>query len=280
MFRTLEKSIPNTDDSDLSGDDFSLFGRKDSGNLIRPDSSGSGALSQGLQVRFVRRVKGVEVPIEGLVFRAQTAPDGASKSFRSDQDGVIRDPDCEKPSISVAVTLETPRFLVSPGSAPYELFLSLKCGVAQTMIFDEDSEAGQVIAVWQTLVRAEKKLSQSVGVGFWKRQIEMVLSGKGDYYSGDVVNLTQGHHWDVVAHELGHAIYDQAGIGAFGGGQHYIDQCYTGALAFSEGWASFFSAWMNLGLADPDAQFEYMVKRRAPIRFENIPSDVCRKSTN
>jgi subtilisin family serine protease len=279
-FKSKNKSSPDADDSDLSGSNPPLFERTGAGNLIRPDSSESGALSQGLEVRFVRRVKGVEIPVEGLSFRAQTGLDGSSNQFISDQDGMIRDPECQKPSISVSVSLEAPRFVVSPGSAPYELLLNLKCGVAQTIIFNEDSEAGQVASIWQTLVRAEKKLSQTVGVGFWKRQIEMILSGKGDYYSNDVVNLTQGHYWDVVAHELGHAIYDQAGIGTFGGGQHYIDQCYSGALAFSEGWASFFSAWINLDLADPDAKFEYMVKRRAPIRFETIPADVCGKSTN
>gem|GEM_PF-1935425 len=273
------------DDSDFTG---SKIERGDehiaSGNLIRPDSSETGALSQGLEVQFVRRVKGVEIPVEGLAFRAQTQLNSTSREFRSDVDGVIRDPGCEKPSLAVTVTLEAPRFVVSPGSAPYELLLNLRCGVAQKVVFEESSEAGQAIGIWQTLVRAERSLSVSVGLGFWKRQIEMIWPGKGDYYSGDVVNLTQGHYWDVVAHELGHAIYDQAQIGTFGGGQHYIDQCYTGALAFSEGWASFFSAWVNVGLntslEDPDAKFEYMVKRRAPIRFESIPSDVCGKSTN
>jgi hypothetical protein len=278
--RLLRESNPFADDSDLSGEKGPIFGMTGSGNLIRPDSSESGALSQGLQVRFVRRVKGMETPIEGLGFRAQTVLDGSSKTYRSDQDGMIRDPECKKPSLSVSVTLETPRFLVAPGAAPYELLLNLKCGVAQTMVFEEESEAGQAIAIWQTLVRAERRLSDSVGLSFWKRQIGMIWPGKGDYYSGDVVNLTRGHYWDVVAHELGHAIYDQAGIGAFGGGQHYIDQCYSGALALSEGWASFFSAWLNLDLSDPDAKFEYMVKRRAPIRFENVPADVCGKSTN
>ncbi|MBU6153971.1 MAG: S8 family serine peptidase [Bdellovibrionales bacterium] len=277
---SIEKNLPETDDSDLSGAGRADRENTGAGNLIRPDASESGALSQGLEVRFVRRLRGVETPIEGFAFRAQTALDGLSKTYRSDQDGMIRDPDCQKSSISVSVTLEAPKFLVTPGTAPYEVLLNLKCGVAQTVIFEEDSESGQAIAIWQMLVRAERKLSESVGTAFWRRQIEMIWPGKGDYYSGDVVNLTQGHHWDVVAHELGHAVYDQAGIGAFGGGPHYIDQCYTGALALSEGWASFFSAWLNIDLADPDAKFEYMVKRRAPIRFENIPADVCGKSTN
>jgi hypothetical protein len=79
---------------------------------------------------------------------------------------------------------------------------------------------------------------------------------------------------------MGHAIYDQAGIGGFGGGQHYIDRCYSEVLALSEGWASYFSAFVSADLRDVDAKFEYMVPRRAPIRFENIPADVCGSSTN
>jgi hypothetical protein len=69
-------------------------------------------------------------------------------------------------------------------------------------------------------------------------------------------------------------------LGAFGGGQHKIDECYSTEMALSEGWASFFSAWVSIDLKDPDAKFEYMVPRRAPIQIENIPSDVCRGETN
>jgi hypothetical protein len=84
----------------------------------------------------------------------------------------------------------------------------------------------------------------------------------------------------VVAHELGHGIYDLAGIGVFGGGPHKIDECNSKALALSEGWASYFAGWVNVDLADPDARFEYMVPRRAPIQFENIPADVCKGESN
>jgi hypothetical protein len=147
-------------------------------------------------------------------------------------------------------------------------------------VFREDSDGGQALGIWQTAVRARKNLEAEVGLQFWRRPIEFFWPGKGDYYSGDQVNLTRGDHWDVVSHELGHAIYDQAGIGTFGGGQHYIDQCYSEAMALSEGWASFFAGWLNRELSDPDARFEFMVPRRAPIRFENVPQDVCGKSTN
>ena len=82
-----------------------------------------------------------------------------------------------------------------------------------------------------------------------------------------------------MAHEIGHAIYDQADIGVSGGGRHRIDECYTNALALSEGWATFFAGWLNLRLNDQDARFEFLVPRRAPIRLENIPSDLILSRT-
>ncbi|MBT4791515.1 MAG: hypothetical protein HON90_08085, partial [Halobacteriovoraceae bacterium] len=102
----------------------------------------------------------------------------------------------------------------------------------------------------------------------------------GDYHSGNTVYVTNGHHWDVVGHELGHAIYAQAKIGKTAGGSHKIDECYSATLAISEGWASYFSAWLHVSLRDQDAQFEFLVPRRAPLRFEHIPIDVCAGEKN
>ncbi|MFP5501741.1 MAG: hypothetical protein ACLGIN_04575, partial [Candidatus Sericytochromatia bacterium] len=65
-----------------------------------------------------------------------------------------------------------------------------------------------------------------------------------------------------------------------GGGPHKIDECYSGGLAWSEGFASFFSAVISIRRDDPDAKFEYMVPRRKPIRIENVPDDVCEGYTN
>ncbi|NDD90648.1 hypothetical protein EBZ37_00965, partial [bacterium] len=62
--------------------------------------------------------------------------------------------------------------------------------------------------------------------------------------------------------------------------QHKIDECYSPTLAFSEGWASYFSAFVSVASDDPDAKFEFMVPRRAPIRFETIPADVCAGEEN
>jgi hypothetical protein len=124
------------------------------------------------------------------------------------------------------------------------------------------------------------RLKNTVGLEFWNNPIEFNWPSDGDYYSFGEVNLTRGDHWDIVGHEFGHAIYDLSQMGVFGGGQHYIDRCYTHALALSEGWASYFAGWLNFDLRDPDPHFEFMVPRRAPIRIENIPEDVCRGQTS
>ena len=162
----------------------------------------------------------------------------------------------------------------------YELDFRFKCGQEATLIFDTDRREGQIMAIYDIVETAIQKFQHSSLLGFWKRQISIKWPGRGDFYSAGVVNVTKGDHWDVVGHELGHAIYDQARLGRMGGGQHYIDRCYNEALALSEGWASFFSAWLSIDLNHPDAQFEFMVPRRAPVKFENIPSDVCAGQTN
>ena len=279
----LEGSKTLSDDTDLappSANPSLLEEAALSGGVLRPDAVEEGPGVQGMTIQFVRRIRGMDTQVAGLAFKAQTRADGSFQSYQSDAEGRVVDSGCVKPVFSTTVILEAPKFRVTNGSAPYELALSLKCGVSQKIVFAEDTPGGQALGIWQIASRGQMRLNEAVGLGFWKRQIELIWPGKGDYYTGDVVNLTAGHHWDVVSHEFGHAIYDQAGIGVFGGGQHFIDQCYTDAMAVSEGWASFFAGWLNLGLSDPDAKFEYMVPRRAPIRFENIPQDVCGKSTN
>jgi hypothetical protein len=273
-----EKQI-DADDSDLSGESLhpeAFLG----GEAIRPDRVEEGAGVSGLSLKIVRKVKGLDVPVEGIVFRAQTVSSGASVVLRSDADGRIQSPACDRESFTVTAYLENPRFRIVAGNSAYELVLKIRCGVEQKLVFDEATPAGQAIGIWQTAATGERKLAESVGLQFWKRTIDFEWPAKGDFYSMDRVRITRGDHWDVVGHEMGHAIYDQAGIGVFGGGQHYIDQCYTEAMAISEGWASFYSAWVALSLSDPDARFEYMVPRRAPIRIENIPADVCGKQTN
>jgi hypothetical protein len=115
--------------------------------------------------------------------------------------------------------------------------------------------------------------AQGVDLKFWGEAIDVSWPSNGDYYSWGTVNLTLANQWDVNAHEIGHAISDIGINMRFGGGQHYIDRCYNETLAWSEGVATFLGLAVSTTPDDPDAKFQYMVKRRAPLRYENVPGD-------
>ena len=123
---------------------------------------------------------------------------------------------------------------------------------------------------------------QGVLTGWWKNRLAVNVPGSGDFFSPGSfsLDLTQPEAWDVNLHELGHAVM-AAGTRSFGGGgAHKIDECYNQGLAWSEGWATFFAGAVRLSSADADAKFQYLVPRRAPIRIENVPDDVCRGDSN
>ncbi len=183
-------------------------------------------------------------------------------------------------TFTLTAALESDRFRVYGQSGVYQISVDAECGQKTTARMRADSDSGQALGIYQIAAKARTKLEQTVDIRFWSRKIDMRWPADGDYYNWGGVNITRGDYWDVVGHELGHAIYDQAKIGSFGGGPHKIDECYTGSMAISEGWASYFSSWISLDLTDPDARFEYMVPRRAPIHVEHVPTDVCDGPTN
>jgi hypothetical protein len=125
-------------------------------------------------------------------------------------------------------------------------------------------------------------LGREAELSWWRRPFKVVWPGDGDYYSSfsKTITLTDAAAWDVVLHELGHAVQDGAMSPAAAGGAHKIDECYSAALAWSEGWATYFAGAVALDAADPDARFEFLVPRRAPIRLENVPADVCAGPSN
>ncbi|MCB0355734.1 MAG: hypothetical protein KDD40_01945 [Bdellovibrionales bacterium] len=161
----------------------------------------------------------------------------------------------------------------------YKIKAEIKCDMENHLFFKSDSPEGELVQIWQILSLAENFFKNIQRIQFWQNKINVQWPSRGDYYWQDV-NITNGQHWDVVAHELGHAIYDQAKIGKFGGGAHKIDECYNSNLALSEGWATFFAGWITLDLHAPDPAFEYLVPRRAPIQIENVPPDRCKGPTN
>lgn len=250
-------------------------------NLV-PDATQNLGAHQGVAIQIVRLVKNQTTAVSGLRFATalNTRAGVRRLEFTTDNQGVIEIPTCDQTSLTIQTQFREGRYSISTRNKYYTLKIQVPCKTKTVVVFKEDSAAGQVIAIHQTIQRAIYTLTQVSDFKFWARPIAFIFPSDGDYYINDQVNLTLGHQWDVVAHEMGHAIYDQAVIGHFGGGSHKIDECYSSAMALSEGWASFFAAWVHTDLRDKDAKFEYLVPRRAPVRFENVPPDVCGKPTN
>lgn len=176
-------------------------------------------------------------------------------------------------------TLETDYFIIQDWR-PYYVAFTAQCGFHYDLIFENQSPEGEALNLWKVAYAIQDKLGQIDRLGFWERKLAIVWPSDGNYYAFGQVHLTNGDHWDVVGHEIGHAVYRMINLGDMVGGSHYIDQCYSEGLALSEGWASFFSAWISINLDNPNAQFEYMVPRRAPIQIEIVPEDVCAGPTS
>lgn len=121
-------------------------------------------------------------------------------------------------------------------------------------------------------------LKRDADVDWWADPLTINWPGDADFFSpwSWSLDLTDATHWDVVLHELGHAVQARSMNIRAAGGSHKIDECYSPELAWSEGWASFFASAVRFERNDPDAKFQYMVPRRAPIRVENVPDDVCK----
>lgn len=143
----------------------------------------------------------------------------------------------------------------------------------------QNGKAALIHQVWNRALNAFTRENIPTDA-WWSRPIGTTWPASGNYYSFGSVNLTDAEWWDVNGHEIGHAIFFAGFNSASGGGQHKIDECYGADLAWSEGFASFFSGVISIDRGDPDAKFQYMVPRRAPIRVENVPDDVCQGHTN
>lgn len=254
-------TVGTPDDSDLSGAPGNRISaavplelHADEIRVIRTRQRDS------LQVEVLREDHGQLKPVDGLRITVQRcAPGGKTR---------------------VDAELSQSRYAVTNGKNTYRIIDQIPCSGHVQLIFRSGSNGSQALGIWSIARIAELKLQATTGLSFWKAPIKFVWPAEADYYNWGEVHISRGDHWDVVGHELGHAIYDLGDLGDWGGGQHKIDECYSTSLALSEGWASFFSAWLSVDAADGDAKFEYMVPRRAPIRFETIPADVCRSEKN
>lgn len=258
---------PSLTFADISINDFDLAGASEKrqlfkSNFIMPDQVESTLTRDGktdATLVLVKNNNRHELP--ALDFNLESQCKNGEETFR------------------VYAEAKTDRFVIQDRDT-YEFGFEGKCGHSHTLVFEEKTPAGELAGVWDIARTAELRMSKAGIIDMWSRQVKIIFPASGDYYSGDRVRVTKGYQWDVVGHELGHAIYDQSRMGSFGGGSHRIDECYSEALALSEGWASFFSAWIKIDRSDVDAKFEYMVPRRAPLRIEHVPADVCQGPRN
>lgn len=266
------------------GQSFGVLSASEVSATLAPDETHQDPSFSSSRLRLVRQFRGQPRAIQNLPLELvlQNSQGQKSLTLKTDQNGEIALPICDGTIKDFLVTAKTQStsFSIKSSSQVYSISSRVDCSGITVWTFFEDSPAGQLLGIWQIAETARQKLEATVGLQFWTSPIEFQWPESGDYYSFGTVHISRGDHWDVVGHELGHAIYDLADLGQFGGGQHKIDECYSGALALSEGWASYFSAWISNDPKDPDARFEYMVPRRSPIRFENIPDDVCKGETN
>lgn len=234
------------------------------------------------------KVNSIDTVITADRSELEATDDGSTKiAFFLERDGKqipiispIENFNCVGNKIDVIQDLKFANYFEIKQKRVFQLKTEIKCKQLNTYFFASTSNAGQAMTIWEIAIKSVQKLISIGRIDFWKNKIIINWPSNGDYYTFNSVHLTRGDYWDVVGHELGHAIYDQAKIGVFGGGAHKIDECYTHALALSEGWASFFSAYLSLDLNDTDAKFQYMVPRRAPLRIEQIPDDVCASEKN
>jgi hypothetical protein len=144
------------------------------------------------------------------------------------------------------------------------------------------SDNGKLGILHLTYLEALSFLNTEASSSWWTKQLAINWPEQGDWFSpwDFSLHLSNPVAWDVVLHELGHAVMHGAMHAASAGGQHKIDECYSDALAWSEGWGTFFAAAVHLSRDDEDAKFEYLVPRRAPIRIENVPEDVCKSQAS
>lgn len=203
-------------------------------------------------------------------------------SALTDQNGQWSLPVPPNGQYDVRYTLENPRWKISKYSwqgPQANIQGAVDLGETSLIPGSENAKAAWIHEVYlKTMALFEQ---EQVPLDWWKTQIATIWPGQGNYYTSYTVNLTGAEQWDVNGHEIGHAIYAQALNAASTGGYHKIDECYSATLALSEGFATFFSGAVHLSKDDPDARFDqFLVPRRAPIRIENVPDDVCPGSQN
>ncbi|MBI4425724.1 MAG: hypothetical protein HY554_18485, partial [Elusimicrobia bacterium] len=155
----------------------------------------------------------------------------------------------EDPGTRAGYAWDSPGFTL-PSPEPVRL------GALSPAPGSENAKVGLIhLTYLETLDAFER---HGVGRGWWDRTLTVYWPDGSDYFSswGFELHLTAPEAWDVNLHELGHALMHASMRAAGAGGPDMIDYCYVPAMAWSEGWATFFAAAVHLEPSDPDARFE------------------------
>jgi hypothetical protein len=274
------------DDSDLSEPGVSiqaarelpLEGRRDGRALVFRLIQKNTTTTTTKTAGFVtgRTIPGASVRLSGAGAPETSTPVKDDGTFAISADGLSG-------TFTVRLSLDNPLWRMrSKSGDSYEwespvLQLTGSGADAGTLSPEPGSANAKLAVLHATYLGARDFLAREGDLDWWTKTLEIRWPGEADFFSpwDYSLEITNPAAWDVVLHELGHAVMDGAMRAEHAGGSHKIDECYSPALAWSEGWATFFAAAVRLRRDDEDAKFEFLVPRRAPIRIENVPADVC-----
>jgi hypothetical protein len=215
------------------------------------------------------------LPIPNLVFKASIA--GSPETASTDAAGTVFFDGCAAGErVSAEAELADDSFTIRPLFAQ-RVAADVVCGTDATITFARSNPSASALRVWRVATSAKAKLDAEVGPSAWPRGAMFSVGGSAAT-NGIAVGVGSDDTTFVVGHELGHAVSAHAGMiqQGFGDSYHQMTACIGDAGALEEGWASFFGAWVDQGLDEPDPIQEWdqhsWTKRRIPIK--TVPDTV------
>jgi hypothetical protein len=267
-----------TDDSMLSLPKAGIFARIPPKPDFYPDIQDTLASAPNkAQIQIILDVDGVSTPIRGLRIQWGT------QFTQTDDNGLAEFPECSTAVEATAILRVDAAFQIEPlnKSKPYIAHFPIVCGQGLLAKFENQSTGGEAFGAFRVARLAYDRIQQSAGSTGWRGFLKIVTHNGASYYDilKDIVFVSYGHEWDVVAHEIGHFVYDQFKIGEFGTGFHRVSSCYNSTLALSEGWASAFAAWLLFPTDAPNTSFKYLAGGGI-FQLESVPETVCKGPNN
>ncbi|MEK6578704.1 MAG: hypothetical protein AABZ55_05710 [Bdellovibrionota bacterium] len=232
------------------------------GTLLVPDQIEILPSSEA-KISVVIEESGLRIPLQGLKFRE---PEGHCTE--------------EKKTRKILTYLSNPWFRIVHDFEVYRIEFDAPCTSQITVLFQGGSLKAQTLLIWNVAMVALSKLETEVGLEFWRTPLIWVWPATNDSYSHFRLFLTYPTNVEVITHEMGHAVYDFADIGAFQAGEHRFESCTDSTLALTEGWASFFAAWILFDRSSLTPTFHHLVPRFESVGIENIPASVCQGPTS